>query len=96
MKIMPIIAKTNTMKNKFEQLEKLEIMRDQMWDQLNDLNDEYKRLLGLHDAWVIPMCGRKEMFESQLKISNAKDQVKMMLKSYAVITGEIQRICLDQ
>ena len=84
------------MKNKMEQLEKLETLREQTWDRIQDLNDEYKRLLGLHDAWVIPMCNRKEMLESQLKISNAKDQVKMMIKTYAVITGEIQRICLDQ
>lgn len=84
------------MKNKFEQMQKLEIMREQMWEQLNDLNDEYNRLLALHDAWIIPMCGRTEMIESQYKISNAKDQVKMMMKSYAVIVGEIQRICLYQ
>lgn len=90
------MQKTNTMKNKFEQLEKMEILRDQTWDQLNDLNDEYNRLMALHEAWVVPMCGRKEMLESQYKISNAKDQVKMMIKTYAVIVGEIQRICLDQ
>lgn len=84
------------MKNKFEQLEKLETLREQIWDRINDLNDEYKRLFGLHEAWVVPMCGRKEILESQYKISNAKDQVKMMIKTYAVIVGEIQRICLDQ
>ncbi len=77
--------------NKLEQIENMESIRMDLWDKISDEQDELKRLIGLRDAWIIPMCNRNELLENKAKIELSEDKIKMLLKSYSLITGEISR-----
>jgi len=81
--------------NKLEQIENMESIRMDLWDKISDEKDELKRLIGLRDAWIIPMCSRNELLENKAKIELSEDKIKMLLKSYSLITGEISRLCIQ-
>jgi hypothetical protein len=81
--------------NKLEQIENMESIRLDLWEKISEEQDELKRLTGLRDAWIIPMCSRADLLENKLNIDLCEDKIKMLLKSYALITGEISRLCLQ-
>lgn len=59
----------------------MEYLRDNLWKKLSNENDELVRLSALND---VDDC-----------IYVCKDKISQLMKSYAVVTQEISRICLD-
>lgn len=81
------------MKEKIEQIDKLTILLSDLRKQIQDLQDEqmceetfYKQCL--------EFISHKEYEEYLVKHNNLSDQINMLLKTYAVLSTEIARVCL--
>ena len=81
------------MKEKILKIDKLTILLSDLRKQIQDLQDEqmceetfYKQCL--------EFISHKEYEEYLVKHNNLSDQINMLLKTYAVISTEIARVCL--
>ncbi len=81
------------MKEKILKIDKLTVLLNDLRKQIQDLQDEqmceetfYKQCL--------EFISHKEYEEYLVKHNNLSDQINMLLKTYAVISTEIARVCL--
>jgi hypothetical protein len=81
------------MKEKILKIDKLTVLLSDLRKQIQDLQDEqmceetfYKQCL--------EFISHKEYEDYLVKHNNISDQINMLLKTYAVISTEIARVCL--
>jgi hypothetical protein len=81
------------MKEKILKIDKLTVLLSDLRKQIQDLQDEqmceetfYKQCL--------EFISHKEYEEYLVKHNNLSDQINMLLKTYAVLSTEIARVCL--
>lgn len=81
------------MKEKILKIDKLTVLLSDLRKQIQDLQDEqiceetfYKQ--------CIDFISHKEYEDYLVKHNNISDQINMLLKTYAVISTEIARVCL--
>jgi hypothetical protein len=81
------------MKEKIQQIDKLMLLLTEMRKQIQELQDEqmceetfYKQCL--------EFISHKEYEDYLVKHNNLSDQINMLLKTYAVLSTEIARVCL--
>ena len=81
------------MKEKIQQIDKLMLLLTEMRKQIQELQDEqmceetfYKQCL--------EFISHKEYEDYLVKHNNISDQINMLLKTYAVLSTEIARVCL--
>jgi len=81
------------MKEKILKIDKLTVLLSDLRKQIQDLQDEqmceetfYKQCL--------EFISHKEYEDYLVKHNNLSDQINMLLKTYAVISTEIARVCL--
>jgi hypothetical protein len=81
------------MKEKILKIDKLTVLLSDLRKQIQDLQDEqmceetfYKQCL--------EFISHKEYEDYLVKHNNLSDQINMLLKTYAVLSTEIARVCL--
>ena len=81
------------MKEKILKIDKLTVLLSDLRKQIQDLQDEqmceetfYKQCL--------EFISHKEYEDYLVKHNNISDQINMLLKTYAVLSTEIARVCL--
>ena len=79
--------------NNLESIESMESLREDLWEKIWNEKHELQGLLRMRETWVNRMGDQQDKFNNQLNIDLKTDKIKMLLKSYALITGEISRLC---
>ena len=82
------------MKEKILKIDKLTVLLSDLRKQIQDLQDEqmceetfYKQCL--------EFISHKEYEEYLVKHNNISDQINMLLKTYALISNEMSKVCLN-
>jgi hypothetical protein len=81
------------MKEKIEQIDKLMLLLTEMRKQIQELQDKQAAEEKLY-TWSIDFISHKEYEDYLVKHNNLSDQINMLLKTYAVLSTEIARVCL--
>lgn len=81
------------MKEKIQQIDKLMLLLTEMRKQIQDLQDKQMCEETFYKQ-CIEFISHKEYEEYLVKHNNLSDQINMLLKTYAVISTEISRVCL--
>ena len=81
------------MKEKIEQIDKLMLLLTDMRKQIQELQDKQAVEEKLY-TWSIDFISHKEYEDYLVKHNNISDQINMLLKTYAVLSTEIARVCL--
>ena len=81
------------MKEKIEQIDKLMLLLTEMRKQIQELQDEQMCEETFYKQ-CIEFISHKEYEEYLVKHNNLSDQINMLLKTYAVLSTEIARVCL--
>jgi len=79
--------------NNLESIESMESLREDLWEKIWNEKHELKGLMTMRDTWVNRMGDDKDKARNRMDIELKTDKIKMLLKSYALITGEISRLC---
>jgi len=82
------------MKQKIEQIDKLMLLLTEMRKQIQELQDKQAAEEKLY-TWSIEFISHKEYEEYLVKHNNISDQINMLLKTYALISNEISKVCLN-
>ena len=81
------------MKEKIVKIDKLTVLLSDLRKQIQDLQDEQMCEETFYKQ-CIDFISHKEYEEYLVKHNNISDQINMLLKTYAVISTEIARVCL--
>jgi hypothetical protein len=81
------------MKEKILKIDKLTVLLSDLRKQIQDLQDEQMCEETFYKQ-CIEFISHKEYEEYLVKHNNLSDQINMLLKTYAVISTEIARVCL--
>lgn len=81
------------MKEKILKIDKLTVLLSDTRKQIQDLQDEQMCEETFYKQ-CIDFISHKEYEEYLVKHNNISDQINMLLKTYAVISTEIARVCL--
>lgn len=81
------------MKEKILKIDKLTVLLSDLRKQIKELQDKQAAEEKLY-TWSIDFISHKEYEEYLVKHNNISDQINMLLKTYAVISTEISRVCL--
>jgi hypothetical protein len=81
------------MKEKILKIDKLTVLLSDLRKQIQDLQDEQMCEETFYKQ-CIEFISHKEYEEYLVKHNNISDQINMLLKTYAVISTEIARVCL--
>jgi seryl-tRNA synthetase len=82
------------MKEKIEQIDKLMLLLIEMRKQIQELQDKQAAEEKLY-TWSIDFISHKEYEEYLVKHNNISDQINMLLKTYALISNEMSKVCLN-
>ncbi len=82
------------MKQKIEQIDKLMLLLTEMRKQIQELQDKQAAEEKLY-TWSIDFISHKEYEEYLVKHNNISDQINMLLKTYALISNEMSKVCLN-
>jgi len=82
------------MKEKIEQIDKLMLLLTEMRKQIQELQDKQAAEEKLY-TWSIDFISHKEYEEYLVKHNNISDQINMLLKTYALISNEMSKVCLN-
>jgi hypothetical protein len=82
------------MKEKIEQIDKLMLLLTEMRKQIQDLQDKQAAEEKLY-TWSIDFISHKEYEDYLVKHNNISDQINMLLKTYALISNEMSKVCLN-
>ena len=82
------------MKEKIEQIDKLMLLLTDMRKQIQELQDKQAVEEKLY-TWSIDFISHKEYEEYLVKHNNISDQINMLLKTYALISNEMSKVCLN-
>jgi hypothetical protein len=83
------------MVQKIENLELFERIREDLFDKIVDHRIEIKSIDEALSKDYMKMCSTQYLAELKLERENLIDNVKMLLKSYAVITTQLTNIALS-
>jgi hypothetical protein len=81
------------MKEKILKIDKLTVLLSDLRKQIQDLQDEQMCEETFYKQ-CIEFISHKEYEDYLVKHNNISDQINMLLKTYAVISTEIARVCL--
>jgi hypothetical protein len=81
------------MKEKIEQIDKLMLLLTEMRKQIQELQDKQAAEEKLY-TWSIDFISHKEYEDYLVKHNNISDQINMLLKTYALISSEMSKVCL--
>jgi hypothetical protein len=81
------------MKEKILKIDQLMTLLTEMRKQIQELQDEQAAEERLY-TWSINFISHKEYEDYLSKHNNISDKINMLLKTYAVISTEIARVCL--
>ena len=81
------------MKEKILKIDKLTVLLSDLRKQIQELQDEQMCEETFYKQ-CIEFISHKEYEEYLVKHNNISDQINMLLKTYAVISTEIARVCL--
>lgn len=81
------------MKEKILKIDKLTVLLNDTRKQIQDLQDEQMCEETFYKQ-CIDFISHKEYEEYLVKHNNISDQINMLLKTYAVISTEIARVCI--
>jgi hypothetical protein len=81
------------MKEKILKIDKLTVLLSDTRKQIQDLQDEQMCEETFYKQ-CIDFISHKEYEDYLVKHNNISDQINMLLKTYAVISTEIARVCL--
>ena len=81
------------MKEKILKIDKLTVLLSDLRKQIQDLQDEQMCEETFYKQ-CIEFISHKEYEDYLVKHNNISDQINMLLKTYAVISKEISRVCL--
>jgi len=82
------------MKEKIEQIDKLMLLLIEMRKQIQELQDKQAAEEKLY-TWSIDFISHKEYEDYLVKHNNISDQINMLLKTYALISNEMSKVCLN-
>ena len=82
------------MKEKIEQIDKLMLLLTEMRKQIQELQDKQAAEEKLY-TWSIDFISHKEYEDYLVKHNNISDQINMLLKTYALISNEMSKVCLN-
>jgi hypothetical protein len=82
------------MKQKIEQIDKLMLLLTEMRKQIQELQDKQAAEEKLY-TWSIDFISHKEYEDYLVKHNNISDQINMLLKTYALISNEMSKVCLN-
>jgi uncharacterized protein YjgD (DUF1641 family) len=82
------------MKEKIEQIDKLMLLLTEMRKQIQELQDKQAAEEKLY-TWSIDFISHKEYEEYLVNHNNISDQINMLLKTYALISNEMSKVCLN-
>jgi hypothetical protein len=82
------------MKEKIEQIDKLMLLLTEMRKQIQDLQDEQMCEETFYKQ-CIEFISHKEYEDYLVKHNNISDQINMLLKTYALISNEMSKVCLN-
>ena len=82
------------MKQKIEQIDKLMLLLTEMRKQIQELLDKQAAEEKLY-TWSIDFISHKEYEDYLVKHNNISDQINMLLKTYALISNEMSKVCLN-
>jgi hypothetical protein len=82
------------MKEKIEQIDKLMLLLTDMRKQIQELQDKQAVEEKLY-TWSIDFISHKEYEDYLVKHNNISDQINMLLKTYALISNEMSKVCLN-
>jgi hypothetical protein len=82
------------MKEKIQQIDKLMLLLTEMRKQIQELQDKQAAEEKLY-TWSIDFISHKEYEEYLVKHNNISDQINMLLKTYALISNEMSKVCLN-
>jgi hypothetical protein len=82
------------MKEKIEQIDKLMLLLTEMRKQIQELQDKQEVEEKLY-TWSIDFISHKEYEDYLVKHNNISDQINMLLKTYALISNEMSKVCLN-
>jgi hypothetical protein len=82
------------MKEKIEQIDKLMLLLTEMRKQIQELQDKQAVEEKLY-TWSIDFISHKEYEDYLVKHNNISDQINMLLKTYALISNEMSKVCLN-
>jgi len=82
------------MKEKIEQIDKLMLLLTEMRKQIQELQDKQAAEEKLY-TWSIEFISHKEYEDYLVKHNNISDQINMLLKTYALISNEMSKVCLN-
>jgi hypothetical protein len=82
------------MKEKIEQIDKLMLLLTEMRKQIQELQDKQSAEEKLY-TWSIDFISHKEYEDYLVKHNNISDQINMLLKTYALISNEMSKVCLN-
>ena len=81
------------MKEKIKKIDQLMTLLTEMRKQIQELQDEQAAEERLY-TWSMNFISHKEYENYLSKHNNISDKINMLLKTYAVISTEIARVCL--
>jgi hypothetical protein len=81
------------MKQKILKIDKLTVLLSDLRKQIQDLQDEQMCEETFYKQ-CIEFISHKEYEDYLVKHNNISDQINMLLKTYAVLSTEIARVCL--
>lgn len=87
------ISKPQMMKEKILKIDKLTVLLNDTRKQIQDLQDEQMCEETFYKQ-CIDFISHKEYEDYLVKHNNISDQINMLLKTYAVISTEIARVCI--
>ena len=82
------------MKEKIQQIDKLMLLLTEMRKQIQELQDKQAAEEKLY-TWSIDFISHKEYEDYLVKHNNISDQINMLLKTYALISNEMSKVCLN-
>jgi hypothetical protein len=82
------------MKEKIKQIDKLMLLLTEMRKQIQELQDKQAAEEKLY-TWSIDFISHKEYEDYLVKHNNISDQINMLLKTYALISNEMSKVCLN-
>jgi hypothetical protein len=82
------------MKQKILKIDKLTVLLSDLRKQIQDLQDEQMCEETFYKQ-CIEFISHKEYEEYLVKHNNISDQINMLLKTYALISNEMSKVCLN-
>ena len=88
------ISKPQMMKEKIKKIDQLMTLLTEMRKQIQELQDEQAAEERLY-TWSMNFISHKEYEDYLSKHNNISDKINMLLKTYALISNEMSKVCLN-